>query len=398
MSQTLINPQVLIFAEQVDGELQPIVFELLGAGRQLADKLGATLSSVVLGSKLSHLPAQLIAAGADRVYLADHPDLANYRTLPYRRVLTDLLDSLPEPPHTMLFGATTTGRDLAPRLAAYLETGLTADCTDLDIGPFDYNNSKDPSKAGHFPNCLYAIRPSFGESLKARILGPWKNPQMATVRPGVMVALDPDPQRQGEVILIPVNLQPQDLNLQILETSRAIAQAVQLTKAEVIVSGGYGLGSPEGFALIRELAGCFPNSAVGSSRKAVDSGWIPYDHQVGQTGKTVRPKIYIACGISGAIQHRVGMDKSATIIAINKDASAPIFKFAHYGIVGDLYQVIPELIRQLGRNPQILTELSLNGKQALQDPSLSANSSSLVTPVTPSVAPTEERYVVSPSR
>ncbi len=340
-------PQVLVFVEQVEGQIQPIALELLGAGRILADKLEGQLCAVVLGDQIAALPQHLIGHGADQVYIADHPELAQYRTLVYRRVLTDLIRSQPQPPHTILLGSTTTGRDLAPRLAAFLETGLTADCTELDIGPFEYSNSKDPSKSGTFPECLYAIRPSFGESLKARILGPWKNPQMATVRPGVMVAAPFVTDRQGLVTPIPVNLQPEDLTLTIQETLRSVSSAVQLSQAEVIVSGGFGLGSPEGFALMHQLAECFPNGAVGSSRKAVDAGWIPYAHQVGQTGKTVRPKIYIACGISGAIQHRVGMDQSTQIIAINKDPDAPIFTFAHYGIVGDLYQVVPELIRQL---------------------------------------------------
>jgi electron transfer flavoprotein alpha subunit len=339
--------QVLIFAEQTAGELRPVALELLGAGRQLADKLGASLSCVVMGTSIAHLPEALIAAGADLVYLADNPALETYRTLPYRRVFIDLIASMEEPPHIILLGSTTTGRDLAPRIAAYLETGLTADCTELDIGPYEHTSALDPTKVGLYENCLYAIRPSFGESLKARILGPWKNPQMATVRPGVMVALPEDTTRRGTVQEISVNLGAEDLGLVVLETLRAVSESVELTKADVIVSGGYGLGSTEGFALMHELASCFENSAVGSSRKAVDSGWIAHAHQVGQTGKTVRPKLYIACGISGAIQHRVGMDKSATIIAINRDAHAPIFKFAHYGIVGDLYQIIPEMIQQL---------------------------------------------------
>ncbi len=340
-------PRVLVFVEQIDGEVQPIALELLGAGRKLAEKLGAILSAVVLGDHIDTIPAQLIAHGADQVFVAQDPQLASYRTLPYRRVITDLVATWEHPPHTILLGSTTTGRDLAPRLSAHWQTGLTADCTELDIGPFEYSNSKDPSKSGEFPNCLYAIRPSFGESLKARILGPWKNPQMATVRPGVMVALPADPTRTGQVIPVAVNLQPSDLTLTIGSIARTLSHTVQLTQAEVIVSGGYGLGTPDGFELMSDLAACFAHGAVGSSRKAVDAGWIPYAHQVGQTGKTVRPKLYIACGISGAIQHRVGMDKSATIIAINRDPSAPIFNFAHYGLVGDLYQVVPELIRQL---------------------------------------------------
>ncbi|MEN9212877.1 MAG: electron transfer flavoprotein subunit alpha/FixB family protein, partial [Thermostichus sp. DG02_4_bins_136] len=246
----MVQKRVLIFAEQIDGELQPIALELLGAGRTLADKLEGTLSAVVLGSAIAHLPPILIGHGADEVFLADHPELAQYRTLPYRRVMIDLIKSWPQPPHIILLGSTTTGRDLAPRLAAHLETGLTADCTELDIGPFEYSNSKDPSKSGFFSDCLYAIRPSFGESLKARILGPWKTPQMATVRPGVMVPLPWDGSRRGEVFQVPVQLDPCDLSLQIVETVRNLSQAVDLARAEVIVSGGYGLGSPDGFDLI----------------------------------------------------------------------------------------------------------------------------------------------------
>jgi electron transfer flavoprotein alpha subunit len=204
----------------------------------------------------------------------------------------------------------------------------------------------DPTKIGLYPNCLYAIRPSFGESLKAWILGPWKNPQMATTRPGVMIPLKADSTREGKIISIPVNLKPEDLRLIVSETIREVSKGVKLTEADVIVSGGYGLGHADGFDLVKELAGCFENSAVGASRKVVDLGWVPYQHQIGQTGKTVRPKLYIACGISGAIQHRVGMSKSGLIIAINKDADSPIFKFAHHGIVGDVNQIIPEMIKQ----------------------------------------------------
>jgi electron transfer flavoprotein alpha subunit len=337
---------VLVVAEQIQGELQPVTAELLGAGRILADKMERNLLCLIMGSNLGDLPAKMIEYGADTVYVADHPDLKDYRTLTFRRVVCDFLESLPEPPHTTLLGSTTTGRDLAPRIAAHFDTGLTADCTELDIGPYEHKSKVDPTKIGLYPNCLYAIRPSFGESLKARILGPWKNPQMATTRPGVMIPLKPDPNRQGKIIPIPVNLQPEDYRLIVAETIREISKGVKLTEAEVIVSGGYGLGSPEGFNLIRDLAACFEHSAVGASRKVVDLGWIPYQHQVGQTGKTVRPKLYIACGISGAIQHRVGMSKSGLIIAINKDIDAPIFKFAHHGIVGDIYQIIPEMIRQ----------------------------------------------------
>jgi electron transfer flavoprotein alpha subunit len=339
--------EVMIVAEQILGELQPVTLELLGAGRMLADKLGSPLTTVIMGYNLGDIPQQLVQHGADKVYVADHSELYTYRTLPYRRVVVDLLTTLEMAPHIVLLGSTTTGRDLAPRIAAHFETGLTADCTELDVGPYEHKSKVDPSKVGLYEECLYAIRPSFGESLKARILGPWKNPQMATTRPGQMTPLKADPDKDGTIVSIPVDLKPEDYRLIVAETLREASKGIKLAEAEVIVSGGYGLGTADGFDLIFELAQCFPHSAVGASRKVVDLGWIPYEHQVGQTGKTVRPKLYIACGVSGAIQHRVGMSKSATIIAINKDVDAPIFKFAHHGIVGDLYQIVPEMIRQL---------------------------------------------------
>ena len=340
------NKEVIVVGEEVNGDIKPVTLELLGAGRDLANKLGGVLSCILLGYKLGELSKKLITYGADVVYVADDAKLENYQTLPYRRIIIDFLSSFPLPPHIVLLGSTTTGRDLAPRIAAHFETGLTADCTELDIGPYEHTNKMDPEKLGFYPGCLYAIRPSFGESLKARILGPWKNPQMATVRPGIMLPLKADDSRKGEIRTIPVNLKPEDYKAELIEVVHEINKSVNLTEADVIVSGGFGLGKADGFQMIKDLAACFSNSVVGASRKVVDIGWISYQHQVGQTGKTVRPKVYIACGISGAIQHRVGMSKSGLIIAINKDPDAPIFKFAHYGIVGDLYQVIPELIKQ----------------------------------------------------
>jgi len=341
------NKEVIIIAEQFQGIVQSVSYELLGAGRQLADKLGGKLSALVLGHNLQDEAQKLIHAGAETVYVADHPDLENYRTLPFKRVITDFLKSWELPPHILLLGSTTTGRDLAPRIAAFFKTGLTADCTELDIGPYEHSNKVDPDKLGKYPGCLYAIRPSFGESLKARILGPWNNPQMATTRPGVMIPLTPDSSRTGDIVNIPVNLQPSDYRLEVLEIVREIQSGISIADADVVVAGGYGLGGPEPFKLLQKLADCFENSAVAASRKCVDAGWVPYKYQVGQTGKTVRPKIYFACGISGAIQHRVGMNKAGLIIAINKDADAPIFQVAHHGIVGDYAQVLPELIHQL---------------------------------------------------
>lgn len=352
------NKEVIVIAEQVQGQIQTVTLELLGAGRDLANKLGGKLSCVLLGHNLKDAAQKLIHYGAERVYLADHPELENYRTLPFRRVITDLLQTFDPPPHILLLGSTTTGRDLAPRIAAFFKTGLTADCTELDIGPYEHTNKADPDKLGLYPGCLYAIRPSFGESLKARILGPWNNPQMATTRPGVMIPLQMDTSRTGEIREIPVNLKPEDYRLEIMEIVREAQSAVNLDEADVVVAGGFGLGGSEGFELLKELAACFENGVIGASRKVVDSGWIPYQYQIGQTGKTVRPKVYIACGISGAIQHKVGMQKSGLIIAINKDADAPIFQVAHHGIVGDVFQVVPELIRQLKAGKQLGSSVS----------------------------------------
>lgn len=339
--------EVLVVAEQVDGKVAKVTLELIGEGKKLAEKLGTKLSCMILGHQLSDSISLVEKAGAEKIYVADNPELAEYRTLPYKRVIVDELNKWDEAPHTLLMGSTTTGRDLAPRIAAYFETGLTADTIELDIGPYEHKAGIDKTKIGYFPECLYAHRPSFGESLKARILGPWKNPQMATIRPGVFPKPKDDANNQAEVIKIDVNLQDSDQRTQISKILRETSSKMDITEAEVVVAGGYGIGSEEGFKLLEDLKNCFKNSAIGASRKVVDLGWISYPHQVGQTGKTVRPKIYIACGISGAIQHRVGMQKSDMIIAINKDPDAPIFDFAHHGIVGDIYQVVPEMIKQI---------------------------------------------------
>ncbi|MBI5178212.1 MAG: electron transfer flavoprotein subunit alpha/FixB family protein [Nitrospinae bacterium] len=342
------NPNnVVVVAEQLQGDLQQITQELLGAARGLAEKLGTGVSCFLLGHGITPLAERLIHSGADEVIVVDDPQLKEYTTLTYRRGVIAILEHLKTPPPIVLMGSTTIGRDLAPRIAAYMEVGLTADCTELDIGDYEHKGKADPTKVGTFNNILYAIRPSFGESLKARILGPWKKPQMATTRIGVMQALPLDKTRKGAVFTVAVKFEQEDFRVKVVKTARDVSTSVNLTEAKVIVSGGAGLGGPEGFDVVRDLASVFKDAVVGASRRAVDSGWIPYAHQVGQTGKTVRPDIYIALGISGAIQHRVGMANAKTIIAVNKDADAPIFKFAHYGIVGDLYQVAPLLKKEL---------------------------------------------------
>lgn len=341
-----MTKEVLVVAEQVNSEVANVTLELLGEGRKLAEKLGTPLSCFILGHKMDKAIERVQEAGADKIYVADDPELAEYRTLPYRKVIIDELSTWRTPPHTLLMGSTTTGRDLAPRIAAYFETGLTADTIELDIGPYEHKAGIDKTKIGLFPECLYANRPSFGESLKARILGPWKDPQMATIRPGVFAMPKANPDNKAKIKKVEVKLDESDYRLQIAKTIRE-ASSIDLNAADVIVAGGYGIGSAEGFKLLEDLAACFDNAVIGASRKVVDLGWIKYEHQIGQTGKTVRPKIYIACGISGALQHRVGMQKADLIIAINKDPDAPIFSFAHHGIVGDMYQVVPEFIEQI---------------------------------------------------
>ncbi len=338
---------VIVVADQLQGGLQSITFELLGAAHGLAEKLNTGVSAFLLGHNVGGLTEKIFHYGADEIYLVDDPELEEYTTLTYRRAILAILDHLGEPPPIILMGATTTGRDLAPRIAAHLETGLTADCTELDIGDYTHKGKADPAKTGTFGNILYAIRPSFGESLKARILGPWKKPQMATARVGVMLKLPEDKSKKGEVYKVPVKFEPEDKRVTVLKTVRDLSSTVNLTEAKVIVTGGYGLGSAEGFEVVRELCSVFKDAVVGASRRTVDAGWIPYAHQVGQTGKAVRPDLYIALGVSGAIQHRVGMSNSKTIIAVNKDPDAPIFGFAHYGIVGDLYEVAPILKKAL---------------------------------------------------
>ena len=326
---------VFVFAEQDGGQIADVSLELLSKGRELADALGQHLAAVLCGHRLVKQPHQLIAHGADVVYVADDEELAVYRTLPYTRVVCEVVEGAE--PEIVLFGASPTGRDLAPRVASQLSTGLTADCTHLRIG-----DHTDPVSKTEYKDLLYQIRPAFGGNIIATIVTPNHKPQMATVREGVMRLPEPDPTRTGDIVPLRVELDDEAEAVRILERVKA-ERAVNLKGAKVIVSGGAGVGSAEGFELIRDLAHVL-GGEVGASRAAVDAGHIGRDHQVGQTGTTVRPKLYIAAGISGSVQHRAGMVESAKILAINTDPDAPIFAFAHYGIVGDLFEVIPMMI------------------------------------------------------
>ena len=327
---------VLVFIEQQDGEVAEVSLELVCKGRELADTLGVSLGAVLPGKDIGGLADSLFAYGADKVYTVDHPELEHYRTLPYARVVCDVIRKAE--PQIALYGATAVGRDLAPRIASTLRTGLTADCTDLQIG--------DHAEAGgkrEYKDLLYQIRPAFGGNIIATIVSPEHRPQMATVREGVMKMSAPDASRKGTAVSFDAAIEDGDLMTEFIEIERK-EKSVDLKGANIIIGGGAGVGSPENFKLIFDLAHVL-GAEVGASRSAVDSGLIGKDHQVGQTGTTVRPKLYIACGISGAVQHRAGMQESGKIIAINSDPDAPIFDIAHYGIVGDLKDVIPMLIK-----------------------------------------------------
>ncbi|WP_313581254.1 electron transfer flavoprotein subunit alpha [Lacrimispora sp.] len=323
---------VWVFAEQREGALMPVVKELLGEGRKLADEIGCSLCSVLCGNHVEGLAEELFEYGADKVYLADHKELESYRTDAYTAVIHDAIKSYK--PEIVLLGATHIGRDLGPCLAVRCDTGLTADCTKLEI---DEEDKK-----------IKQTRPAFGGNLMATIVCPNHRPQMSTVRPGVMEKADRQEGRKGQVIPLPVSFEKDDIRTRILEVVKQAGEAVSLTDAEIIVSGGMGLGGAEGFELLKKLADKL-GGVVAASRAAVDAGWIDHSYQVGQTGTTVRPKLYFACGISGAIQHVAGMQNSEQIIAINKNPAAPIFEVADYGIVGDYNQVIPALIEALDK-------------------------------------------------
>jgi electron transfer flavoprotein alpha subunit len=320
---------VWVFAEQRRGNLKNVAFELLSRGRELADTLKTELCAVCLGHNIADID-RLIAHGADKVYLVDSPDLANNQEDYLTHKLVELIRE--HRPEIVLAGATALGRAFIPRVAAILNTGLTADCTGLDI---------DSEK-----RLLLQTRPTFGGNIMATIICLNKRPQMSTVRPRVFKKNAPDPKRQSQIIKVDFKKESVTARTKLLSFVEDITEKVKLEDADIIVSGGRGLGKAENFKLLAELAEVM-GAALGSSRAAVDEGWIPYSHQVGQTGKTVCPRLYIACGISGAIQHLAGMQTSDVIVAINDDPNAPIFQVAHYGIVGDLFQVVPLMSKKI---------------------------------------------------
>lgn len=344
---------VWVYTEQRDGKLMNVALELLGEGYRLAHDIGngTKVCAVLMGKDTDHLVDELYSYGAEVVIQINNELLDHYNTDGYTKVFTDAINEYK--PEIVLFGATHIGRDLAPRVAARLDTGLTADCTRLDVKMSDYISyldtyttcslngldEKDPGTG------LKQTRPAFGGNLMATIVTPDNRPQMATVRPGVMEMLDKKEGAKGELINYKAELTKEDIHVELLKVIKEAKELVSLTDARIICSGGRGLGDASGFALIEEFAGKV-GGVVGASRAAVDSGWIDNSHQVGQTGTTVKPNIYFACGISGAIQHLAGMQESDIIVAINKDPDAPIMQLADYAVCGDLKKIIPEIIDQ----------------------------------------------------
>ena len=332
---------VAIFAQQVDNKLSSIAFELIGKAHELAADLGTDVTAVVLGSGIANLADELGEYGADKVVVIDNKELETYRTEPYAQALTAYINEYK--PEIMLVGATAIGRDLGPTVSARVATGLTADCTSLEIGDFPLV-AREGQEQKH--NQLLMTRPAFGGNTIATIACPDNRPQMATVRPGVMQKLEKVAGRKAEVINFNPEIKPNNRFVEILNIVKNVATTVDIMDAKILVSGGRGVGSPENFKLLDDLAEVL-GGTVSCSRAVVDAGWKPKDLQVGQTGKTVRPNVYFAIGISGAIQHTAGMEESDIIIAINKDETAPIFDVADYGIVGDLNKIVPALTEAL---------------------------------------------------
>ena len=332
---------VFVFAQQVDNEISSIAFELLGKAKDLASDLNTDVTAVLVGYNVKGLADQLAEYGADKVIVVDDPELKDYRTEPYTHALASVINEYK--PEIVLVGATAIGRDLGPRVSARVKTGLTADCTVLEIGNFPIN------KIGNQPqkeNQLLMTRPAFGGNTIATIACPDNRPQMATVRAGVMQKIDPIKGAKAEVIEFNPGFTPDNKYVEILNIVKEVKDVVDISEAKILVSGGRGVGSAENFKLLDDLAGVL-GGTVSCSRAVVDDGWKEKELQVGQTGKTVRPQVYFAIGISGAIQHTAGMEDSDLIIAINKDENAPIFDVADYGIVGDLNKIVPMLTEQL---------------------------------------------------
>ena len=326
---------VYVYAQQVDGELSGIAFELLGKARDLAKDLDTDVTAVLVGSDVKGLCDKLAEYGADKVIVVDDPELKEYRTEPYTHALASVINEYK--PEIMLVGATAIGRDLGPRVSARVATGLTADCTVLEIGDFPLNPG--PNRKH---NQLLMTRPAFGGNTIATIACPDNRPQMATVRPGVMQKISPIEGAKAEVIEYNPGFTPNNKYVEILDIVKSVGETVDIMDAKILVSGGRGVGSAENFKILEDLAEAL-GGEVSCSRAVVDNGWKERDFQVGQTGKTVRPQIYFAIGISGAIQHVAGMEESDVIVAINKDETAPIFDVADYGLVGDLNKIVPKL-------------------------------------------------------
>ncbi len=323
------DESVWVFAEQRNGKLPSSSLEMLGGGRKIADKLKTKLAAILFGYDVKNLVKELIAYGADKVYIADDSLLSFYQSETYSTTLADLIKLYK--PEILLLGATVIGRDLAPRVAAKVYTGLTADCVNLDV-----NERRQ----------LLQIVPAFGGNVMATLICPKRNPQMATVRPGVMKSLERDESRNGEITKVNVKIRKQDIKIKIVKVVKEKPKVLPIEGAEVVVAGGWGVGSTENWKLIEELAEAL-GGAVGATRPAVDEKWALEDQMIGVGGKTVRPKLYIGVGISGALQHTLGIQDSKVIVAINKDPNAPIFKGADFGIIGDLRKIIPCLVKEI---------------------------------------------------
>lgn len=332
---------VYVFAQQVDNKLGGIAFELLGKAKELAKDLNTDVTAMLLGSGIKGLADQLAEYGADKVIVVDDPELKDYRTEPYAHAMASIINEYK--PEIVLVGATAIGRDLGPRVSARVATGLTADCTVLEIGDFPLNPIPGQEQKH---NQLLMTRPAFGGNTIATIACPDNRPQMATVRPGVMQKIEPIAGAKAEIIEYNPGFEPNDKYVEILEIVKEVSNTVDIMDAKILVSGGRGVGSKENFKILQDLADVI-GGTVSCSRAVVDSGWMPKELQVGQTGKTIRPNVYFAIGISGAIQHAAGMEESDIIIAINKDETAPIFEIADYGVVGDLNKIVPKLTEEL---------------------------------------------------